>query len=328
MRRNQVILFSVLTLVGCFSAYAADPFTDLGLGRPPGMVGNSVDYAGQISPMTGTDGPNTTPTILEQQLRGTWLLHKDDSDVWSLNAKSSLFYTSSQFVIPTAQAVPQDLWDISIGGAYAHNIDADHASTVNFNIGSASDQPLVIRDIFLQSTYTYKWPCGNQSLLFFLNESTNRTFLNFTPLPGIAYLLRRPDIGLNAVFGLPFFLINYHPEAHWNFLVSAFGPALNAEAAYLPAAKVQIYSSFNWAQQQWATENRPSYATRLTYDRKKTGMGLRMPLVFPVNLDVFGGWEFHRRFYEGTSFLGGGSRENADLNPSWFAQLKLGVYWL
>ncbi len=328
MRRNQVLLLSALTLFGCFSAVAADPFTDLGLGRTPELAGNSVDYAGQISPMTGADGPNTTPTILEQQLRGSLLLHKDATDIWSLNAKGALFYTSSQFVIPTAQAVPQDLWDVSFGGAYAHTIDAGHASSVNFNIGSASDQPLAVRDIFLQSTYTYKWPCGNQSLLFFLNESTNRVFLNFIPLPGIAYLLRKPDIGLNAVFGLPFFLINYRPEEHWSFLVSAFGPTLNAEAAYLPTAKVQIYSSFNWAQQQWATQNRPSYATRLTYDRKKTGMGLRMPLALPVNLDVFGGWEFSRRFYQSDGVLFSGSRENADLNPSWFAQLKLGVYWL
>jgi hypothetical protein len=327
----MLLLLVALSLLSSSYADAADPFLD-SFAKPPALIGNSLDYAGQIAPMHGMDGPNTTPSVMEQQLRGTLLLHKDAVDVWSLNVKGALFFTSSQFVIPTEQAVPQDLWDVSVGVAYNHKIDEKHDDSVKFDVGSASDVPYVIRDMFVSATYAHKFPCWTQSCIFFVNESTNRTFANFIPIPGIAYVIHDPENGLDAVLGLPFAFFNYRAARHWSLRGALLGPtSVTADVAYLPVPKlpaVQIYSSFNWGQQLWSVENRPSYATRLFYDRKKTGLGFRAPVSRQINLDFFTGWEFSRRFYQGTNAFGGSIREGADMNPSWFAQVKLGIYSL
>ena len=329
MSLSQILLGIILLVQVSSTAYAADPFTDFGLGRPKVLSGNSFDYAGQVSPQTGTDGPNTSPTILENQLRGSLLLYKDEKDTWGLNAKAGSFHLGNSMTIPgDGVVIPQNLWDLEVGGSYRHKISDREESSLSASVGSASEVPFhSIREVIFQTTFIYKIPAANEnSWLFFLNESNNRSFLNYIPLPGIAYMVHSPSTGIDAVIGIPFASIVYHPNPFWAFQASVFGPAAySLEADYIPSLTLQFYSVLNRAEQLWALSNRTDTKDRLFYERKKTGLGVRSTALAPVALDLFGGWEFGRRFFEAESILSS-DRQFADMIPSWFVQLKIGYY--
>jgi len=336
MKQRTIPAGSIIILSGLFaavltaaSASLAQEF-DISSLFGFGAGKDSVDYRFHYAPPSGSGNSNGTPSVLDNVLRGNFTVVNNKSDSWSVNQKLGRTDLSASPVIErTGLAVPETLWDIEAGGIYRHRFGERREGGINFSIGSASDKPFDgMRETTLKLGGTYSVPSGQKNAwLFSLNYSNNRYFANNIPFPGVAYLFKSPAPGLNALVGFPFFAISYKPGEKWSGRLAMFGPSnVSAEVAYHLHGPSKIYSGFDWSQQSWLRAHREDLPKRLFYDEKKWSLGFQTPVLKQVLIDLSGGYEYSRRFFEAESAL----KEDlakVRLAPVWSAQGRVIVTW-
>jgi len=323
---KPIVLIALIGLVICFcvrpgfSAEMRDPLSNYLLFASS----NSVDYQMTETPASHSSDPN----ILENRVRGNFVVSKTPTDTWSVRQTvGEVDLSRAPVIAQTGLSLPQSLWDVETGGAYQHHLGDRHDWGLSTSIGSASDEPFhSIHETIFRGTGTYHMPSGQQNAwLFFLSYSNNRHFANNIPLPGVAYDLRTPK--LDAALGLPFLAVNYRPTPDLTGRFSIFGPDnVSAEWAYVFWKPVQAYAGFDWGQQEWLRANRDDNSNRLFDDQKKWALGLRFPVVDAIRLDLSANYEFDRRFYEDTHAVSRDVAE-ANLNPGWAFQARLSRRW-
>lgn len=325
MSRTKALFSGSLLLFVSYQACAAeprDPITNFFLYTST----NSVDYQINETPAPHSNDPN----IMENQLRGNFIVSKTDTNTWSVHQSVDEFQMNNSPVITqTNVALPQSLWDIETGGAFQHHIGDRRDWGISTSIGSASNKPYdsIHEDIF-RATGTYHIPSGAEnSWLFFLAYSNNRHFANNVPLPGFAYLIHSPEYGLDAALGLPFLAVNYKPTERLSGRFSVFGPDnMAAEWAYLFWKPVQAYAGWSWGQEEWLPADRADNSDRLFYDQKKWSLGLRFPVCPAVRLDLSGNYVFDRRFYENDRAVNS-NIPDVELDPGWALIARLSTRW-
>ena len=114
--------------------------------------------------------------------------------------------------------------------------------------------------------------------MVFINESNNRPFLNYIPIPGIIWFYT-PDPEDRFFLGLPFAGYSHH----WNNVIG--NEPLNFSVFYLiPASlKVQfvqdldpwwkIFAGIDFRQDMYLLRDRPTATDRLFYDGKRVFLG-------------------------------------------------------
>lgn len=282
--------------------------------------GNSAAYVVAVEPPID-GGPRT----VNQAARGSLLVSKNDRDTWSVTGRADHFQLSDSPALPgTGARFPDSLWDLQGGVAYIHKLGERRQWGVTGGVGSASDHPFrSIHETEIQTTASYIKPSGgNNSWVFLLSYSNNRSFANGIPLPGFAYVLRDPDKRYQVTVGFPFITANVKPDDNWEARASLFGPtSQSAEVSRRVGGPVRAYAGFDHGAQSWFRANRDDNSRRLIYDEEKVVAGLRAS-AGPALIDFSGGRTFGRRLFEAKDVRSADTAK-VHLEKGWILALSL-----
>jgi len=234
------------------------------------------------------------------------------------------------FLPYSQQIVPSELWDLQVGGSYFHPLEGGKMFGASLTLGSASDFPFwSLSETTFNVTASLLYPGDNpkSNYMVFLNESNNRPFLNYIPIPGFIWFYT-PDPEDHLFLGLPFAGYSHR----WNHAL--LDEPLNFSIFYLvPASlKVQfiqdltswlkVFTGLDFRQEMYLLRDRPTTATRLFYDEKRIFLGTTIDFSKSVELDLSGGYAFARRWFEGEKYTDP-LYENDELAPSGYAAAAL-----
>lgn len=272
-----------------------------GAGSPlSGLLNSPTDSAQySFSAMPGTGG---TPDIVENSVRGTYVVHRSSADAVTLTGRAGEMELGAQpILLNSGIAVPYKLWDFLGSGLYTHQIADRRRWGVNLGFGSASDVPFnSIHELEFRASAFYQMPSRQYNAwLFSLGYSNNRTYLNGAPIPGIAYILHDPDHHFDAVIGFPFLSARWRPNDDWTFSASVTGFVnVDAEIQRRLTQRVSVYARIERQAQQWLRANRGDYSNRLVFEDEDARLGLRAKLGHGVGLDLSAGRAWGRDFFE------------------------------
>ncbi|MBI3544253.1 MAG: hypothetical protein HY075_13365 [Deltaproteobacteria bacterium] len=223
--------------------------------------------------------------------------------------------------------VPNPLWDTSLSGSYRRYLGMGHLVGGTLGVGSASDKPFHSFDeVTLSATAYYYLPSdARHGWFFFLNESNNRQFANYVPIPGVAYFYRSPDKKFTGLFGLPFANVSYQPDPDWMLSFSYFFPTIvNAQVACRVAGPARVFVGFASTDQRYLIAGRASTRERLYFDEHRAFGGIRSPLSPNVSLELWGGYAFARSYFYSEKFFKD-RHDRVELNASAVAGAQLSV---
>jgi len=309
----------LLLALPCLPARAQDRYAGMG-----GFLGPVSDSAAYL--FTAAPAQRGGAQILRQEAEGTRVLSKSPSDTWSVSGQAGLIRLGAPLAIPvTGTRVPEKLWNVQAGGAFARRLAQRRAWGASLGAGSASDEPFrSIHETTARATVYGEWPSRERdSWLLFLNYSNNRSFLNNVPLPGAAYVFREPAPGLRAIIGLPFVSLDYRPTEGWRASLSVIGPTnASAEVSRRLRSEAWAYARYARDPSQWSLAGRTTRSDRLIFDRQEARAGLRLPLGAGLSADLSAGREFGRRFFEGRDAQHSDGPK-AELPAAWTGALRL-----
>jgi hypothetical protein len=319
-----LIVCSLFVAKGALVYGAEEPATESAFMAGEGVStgGNLLDY--QFHDVPGASGP--APAMTDDRQSGRFVVSKTATDTWSVNERLGLFHVSELGPIPgTAETMPVNLWSVNFGGAYSQLLGGGKSWGLNLGMGSDSDELFhSIHETTFRAGANYRLPSREHNAwLFSLNYSNNRHFLNGIPLPGIGYYFEALNRRLQGLVGFPFLALRYRPTDDWAARLSLFGPRnLNVEISRRVVGALHAYTAFIWGSQEWELANRLDTSNRLFFDRKKVALGLRSPLPYGLALDVSGGREFDRRFFENDS-SSYSSVPTIGLAPAWYGETRI-----
>jgi len=286
-----------------------------GIGSLFGPPRDSASYGASASPSR-----LSTPSVFREEAGGARVVSRSSGQAWTVNGRASqLEFSRSPVVAETGLVVPEKLWNLQAGAGYARMLGERDRWGASLGAGSAADVPFrTIRETEFRASVFREVPSRERnSWLFFLSYSNNRTFANGAPLPGVAYVFREPVPGLEATVGFPFLSLRYRPSPDWRLALSVFGPThVSAEASRRLAEPAWAYVAYERDPSQWLRAGRETRTDRLVFDRKQALAGLRLALGAGVSLDLYGGWEFDRRVFEGRDASRSGAAKAALANAA------------
>jgi len=304
-----------------FGVFAAEEMGML-FGGPGGGPRKAVDYAFQGTPASGG-----SPSIQEHSLRARFALVQNSTVTWAVYQQASLFDLNHPLTIPeNGLSIPETMGSIETGATYLRILPGKRTLGITASIGSASDQLFYSRhELIANLTVTYRRPSGPRNAwITFLNYSNHREFLNNVPIPGIGYYWQTASRKWRVAAGFPFIVALLLPSPTTDARFMLFGPRrMGLEAGWRFKGQSRLYGGWEWGAQEWLLANRINTDNRLFFDRKRLQLGVQWPLIPQLSLDLSGGREFDRRFFENRS-----SKDNVPtlgLHPTWYGLLKVAL---
>jgi hypothetical protein len=321
--RSAWSLFCLLVLSAALHAEERGPAAPLFSSGLP--QNHALDYSFRYVPGQGGGGA-ADPILADHRGRAFWVLHRNEKEAWTFQQSAShLNLSESPVVAQTGLVIPSSLWDLETGVGYKRLLSKDRQWGATASVGSASDKPFYgWREMVIRLVGLYRIPSGLENAwLLLAHYSNNRGFLNHVPIPGVAYMWARKANGFSAVAGFPFAAVDWRPNLAWSARASMFGPrTFSAEAARRVVGPARIYAGFDWTQASWLRVARDDASNRVVYDAQRATLGLRGPVLGGISMDLSGGREFSRRFFENHS-TSARDVATADLPDSWFMTFQL-----
>ncbi|MFN7727722.1 MAG: hypothetical protein ACK5P7_01055 [Bdellovibrio sp.] len=295
------------------------------LGSVVFLFSNAFAFESPVEGLTG--GPPRTKfsyqgvfypwdTSQWQQLSANLPVYKTETQALSVTAQETTFKVPETLYLNRAAdlEVPKALRSQQFGLGYSHSLEGDKSLSVRATFGSASDKTFESKEVNTVSlSLSYVFPSednpADKWIWFVFYSNNNPVFRDF-PLPGFAYLQKRPD--LLAVYGVPFVFVKWFPTGKsWNASLLAFGGTVwKTELALgAPFGGPSAFTGLEWTQQTWLRESRDETREKLFYDQKQIHVGYRQPLAKWFSLHAQVGYAFQRRFFEGRSYWDFASEE-------------------
>lgn len=288
---------------------------------------NDISYGVNYYPRQNIAGQNSTFRMIEHEAHLAM-------PVWSGNDNQRLGVSAdfryqdieTRALLPgSGRSFPRDLYDPRFGVNYVESFENGWVLGGALSVGSPSDKPFhswdemqIDLNSFLRIPHV-----DNNHWLFALNFSTNREFLNYVPLPGVAYWYQ-PNDRLTAILGVPLAL-QYQPMDRVT-LRASYLPIRNvfAESAYELTETLELFAGFRWSNDRFLLADRERSKDRLFYYEKQALGGLRMALHQNFDVELAGGFAFDRFYFEGRKYR---DRKNnrMDIGDSPFAAAKLNL---
>jgi len=316
-------LFPLLILtLACLPVHANDDLVLLfsGGGRP--LPKASFQYQGE-----GTPTEQGSPAIQQHALSSRFVVVQHATSTWAVHQRASLFKLEHPLTIPAnGLSIPDTMGTVEMGGSYSRRLPGNRLVGVIGSVGSSSDRLFYSRHELSGSiTASYRKPHGPRNAwLFFLNYSNTRDFLNNVPLPGVGYYAEAASQKWRAAIGFPFAILMLTPSPSWDARAGLFGPRQMGAEAGRRFGEWRLYTGFEWGSQDWLLADRVNTDNRLFFDRKRASLGVQRPVGKKMELDLSGGREFDRRFFENDD-----SRHSdvptLGLHPAWFAVLTISL---
>ena len=250
-----------------------------------------------------------------------WIGHDSfgNQDEMILSARGATTQLDSTRPLPQSGPIPDHL--TSLGGSLTFRQVRPSGVVwgVSLGTGSSSDKPFgAERDLSLNLSAFVDLPAArpHDAWLIFAGFSSDRSELNYLPLPGFAYLYQAPPT-FRALLGLPFDLVSWKPQPDLRFdaMAMVFGSA-HVGAAWFPlgapaenplAAQKgplpRLHLDYDWGGEAWKLHDRPELRDQLFIrsERITGGIALDHP---HASFDIYGGYAFHREIFQATSVFG------------------------
>lgn len=205
------------------------------------------------------------PTDLEME-RATFAVRtpiwQDSQNEFSFTTHLRSDFIQTDAVFPSGQPLPQELWDIGIGGMYRHLFDNGWIAGVSVEVGSASNRPFAGWDEMTLELSTFlRVPQGEHNAWLFSLSYSPTAQIPF-PIPGVAYSWV-PSDQLRVNFGLPF-QVTYRPLSDWTFDFSyMLLTNVHARVTYRCWGPIRIYAGYDWENEGYLPADRPDSKDRL-----------------------------------------------------------------
>ncbi|WP_157605006.1 hypothetical protein [Schlesneria paludicola] len=302
-----------------------------GIKNLPGGVGTLLMANPHVGaswyPEQSTDQNGTTLSMEREYFQGAVPIYHRGPSTYVLTAETEVTTIRTNAILPTTnQPFPSQLFNIAIGMNYFHQFEGGNVGGFVFDVGSASDKPFESgRDILASGTGFLLIPQDEDGSWFLgVNASTNSQVLYGLPIPGGGYFYH-PSEDFQAIVGFPFSVFSWKPSRDWQLqYVYAFLTTMHARAVYQPTDKWQIYSGFEWTNENWNRSGRVNEEDHFFYYEKKLATGFLWWFKPHVGLEVSGGWAFDRYFTEVNGFkLVGENTVHIGSGPYVTAQIDL-----
>ncbi|MEI8348416.1 MAG: hypothetical protein WCG27_13185 [Pseudomonadota bacterium] len=302
---NKLLVISLLLICGIVSAFDELPFFTPSKrkdGRAPIRADfksieesgadrtHYAEFFGQVPIVNTVGGPEGHHVVA---------LSSKDSYMDTLdNSKNNKFYIPRNLyhadgTISYTRFKGRDNWGVSVTG------------------GSSSNKPFYsIKETDLQSTAIYRhYIDDKRTIIFLLNYSNNRAFLNNIPIPGVLYATEFTS-KFGGAFGIPILYLWARPIDNMMINLLLLPPyLLQVRASYAFAGPWQVYSFFNMFPKSYFVAERTDRWQRLFFDEKKVSLGVKGPVNDWMALDLSAGYAFDRRFFLGNRYT------DRDKNP-------------
>jgi hypothetical protein len=289
----------ILALLSPLAAYAAPAdFYGEFFGPIPGM-GSRVRVEQRVFQSEYAAGQ---PFALEQTHFDTSFPVTGSSDVfWRGTAFTDFDAIQSGANFSNGRVMPNQLWDPGGGLSRTQNLEGGKVLGGSITVSSPSNQPYAaFRDVGLNMHLSYKLPQENgNAWIFFLAFSNTRGYLDYVPLPGVAYFFQAGPT-FRGIVGIPFLMLNWLPAKKWN-LTAFYFPIRNAElrATFGNLDSLQAYAFVSIRTRTYMMSDRTDIDERLFSEEGLTQVGLIVPVSKGIALDLGGGQSFARRYFLG-----------------------------
>jgi hypothetical protein len=307
------------------SSLAPRGFGGMSSGRGMGMD-SGPGYKVLWMPDQPVRGQPTDLGMVEQNLSLMVPVWKNGADgvAFTTNVRWEIFHTEA--ILPDSHIpFPEDLWNVRFGALYSHPFQNGWIGGANFGIGSNGDKPFDSpREMAATASGFLRVPQGEHNAwLFMLSFSTNSQVLSGIPIPGVAYFYAPSDV-FQATIGFPFASINYHPYQQWRFeFTYALLTTIHTRAIYQPSERIELYTGFDWSNENYELAERVDDQDRLYYYEKRLSAGMQWKFYKQIGIDLSAGYAFDRYYFQGHGFqLTGPDRIDVGSGPFMAAQLK------
>lgn len=228
-------------------------------------------------------------------------VHQNEVEEWAVLLGFDVLDTATSATFPrTGVEVPDHLYDVDFGLGYRRKLENDWIVGGAIVVGSASDQPFDSgEEISVTANAFLRIPHNEQlAWLVLLNLSSDRSFLPWIPIPGVA-VQWTPSRDFRAVLGFPFSSVTWQPtpeltlEASYALLTNA-----HAKISYQLHEKVSVYGAFDWDNASWARSDRRDDDHRIFLHEKRVTGGVRVEIIENLMLDAHAGYAFNRFLFE------------------------------
>ena len=160
-------------------------------------------------------------SLEQSRLEASAPIYSAEEFNWRATAFAEYDDIESSARFPDGRIMPNRLWDLGVGIGHNRELAEGKSVSGNLSLSSPSEKPFSAgRDMGITLNLSYKLPQADENAwIFFLGFSNNRGFLNYVPLPGVAYFYRASS-QLRMVLGLPFAMLFWLPGENWT--VSAY----------------------------------------------------------------------------------------------------------
>ncbi|HEV2950184.1 MAG TPA: hypothetical protein VGX70_22585 [Gemmataceae bacterium] len=301
---------------------------------PAGLMGSPIlghmpvmaDYRAFWIPTQPVSGQPTNLWMLRQDLSLIAPVWQDSENELSISARLRSEVQPSDAVFPISRIpLPEELWNIGVGGTYRHRFANDWIVGGSVLVGSASDKPFHGWDEMNIGLNTFlRVPQGDHNAWLFTLSYSPTAQISF-PLPGVAFSWA-PSDDFRANIGLPFQLM-WRPTDDWTLDFSyMLLTSIHARATYHCWGPIRLYAGYDWENEAYLPVDRPQVKDRLfIYDMRLTA-GAQAHLGSHWTFDLSSGYIFDRFYALGTgSALSNSDRIHVDPGP--FLALDCRLRW-
>jgi hypothetical protein len=261
-----------------------------------------ADYKATWFSIEPTSTPGAHLGYVEQDLSLSIPLYHESGDILaaSLRARNETFITDA-FLPRSARRFPEDLWAVSLGTTFAHTFDNGWIAGGGVTVGSPSDLPFhSIREIAVGLNGFLRIPSGERNAWLFGVSYSPTSEVTF-PIPTVAYIFN-PSDDLRVNVGLPFqAMYRPIPELQLDFSYMLLR-TVHARATYRLCQPIRIHAGFDWGNESYFLADRANRNDRLFYYDKRLSAGVQYIVTPNCSVDLTGGWDFDRFYFEGAQY--------------------------
>lgn len=292
------MLLALKTFLFCSMAISASNDFMGDLMSPPGLTpGARARYEYRHYGIAGANGENFR--LKQSKADFSAPLYVEDGYQWRAHASADYDDVQTKARFANGRILPNRLWDVGAGISHSRTVQGDRTVGGNFSVSSPSDRPFSAgRDLGFSMNLTYKVPAENEAAwIFFISMSNTRGFLNYVPLPGVAYSFRAGE-KTRLVLGIPFLMLFWRPLDPW-IVTFLYFPIRTAELriAYGSPRGLQPYALASFRSRNFRIYGRSDKDERLFNDEGLLQAGLNLPVSRSLAFDLGGGNSFARRYF-------------------------------
>jgi hypothetical protein len=285
-----------------------------------------ADYRAFWIPQEGVHGQATDLWLLRQDISLIAPVWQDSENELSFSARLRSELQPSEAVFPQSGLhLPEELWNIGIGGTYRHQFANDWITGGSVLVGSASDKPFHGWNEMNIGLNTFlRVPQGERNAWLFTLSYSPTAQISF-PLPGVAFSWV-PSDQFRANIGLPFQMV-WRPADDWTLDFSyMLLTSVHSHVTYHCWGPIHLYAGYDWENDAYLPVDRPDIKDRLYIYDMRLSAGVQARVGSHWSFDFSSGYVFDRFYALGkSSALNTSDRITIDPGP--FLALNCRLRW-